>query len=212
MKCWHCPHYYIIMWEILWQPVKREVTSHYGMYFGTEICLYTQYSIKIFTFNMFLSSCICMCECVAMCLYTNMGTWEYSFHISDYIRMCIYLCLTCVKVSLFLSLPIQFLFLSFTPSFFQSLRHQTFCYKTCQTVEITLTICTYNFFVVTFSVSLLWCTYTASNIHTHVNTRWHTTQHLHKLASKRTWYIHTSVNRPRGRRERLCRVGFVCCN
>lgn len=135
----------VTLWDVFW---------HW-------ICMYTQYSIKIYTFKMFLSSCICACECVAMCLYTNMGAWEYRFHFSDYIRICV---LIFVKVSLSLSLPIQFL--SFFHSIsLQSLRHQTFCYKTCLTVEIILTVCTYNCFVVTFSISLLWCTYTANNIH-----------------------------------------------
>lgn len=137
----------VTLWDVFWHWIR----------------LYTQYSIKIFTFNMFLSSCICMCECVAMCLYTNMGTWEYSFHISDYLRMCTYLCQSLsphsISCSFFHSITLQ------------SLRHQTFCYKTCLTVEIILTIYTCNYFVVTFSISLLWSTYTASNIHTHVNTR-----------------------------------------
>lgn len=125
----------VTLWDVFWHWIR----------------LYTQYSIKIFTFNMFLSSCICMCECVAMCLYTNMGTWEYSFHISDYFHMCTYLC-----QSLSLSLSPHSISCSFFHSItLQSLRHQTFCYKTCLTVEIILTIYTYNCFVVTFSISLL---------------------------------------------------------
>lgn len=166
----------VTLWDVFWHWIR----------------LYTQYSIKIFTFNMFLSSCKCMCDCVAMCLYINMETWEYSFHFSDYLRVCV---LIFVKVSLFLSLPIQFLVLSSTLSItLQSLRHQTFCYKTCLTVEIILTI-TYNYFVVTFSISLLWSTCTVNNIHTHTLT-YYTGTCINSQANALI-----SVNRPRRRRE-----------
>lgn len=93
----------VTLWDVFWH----------------RICLYTPYSIKIFTFNMFLSSCICMCKSVAMCLYTNMGTWEYSFHISDYIRaVCVLIFVSLVSKSLSFSLPIQFV------SFFHSITLQ----------------------------------------------------------------------------------------
>lgn len=104
---------------------------------------------------------ICSChhvyvyECVAMYLYTNMGTWEYSFCTSDYIRMCT-LSHFCQSLSRSLSPPSHFLVLFQSFTILQSLRHKAFCYKTCLTVEILLTICTCNNFVVTFSTSLLW--------------------------------------------------------
>lgn len=164
MKCWHCLHYYIIMWEILWQPVKHEVTSHYGMYFGTEsACILNIQSKYIHSrcscHHVYVRVNVWPCVCIQ--------TWAREsivFICSDYIRICV-LIFVKVSLSLSLSLPIQF-FSFFHSISLQSLRHQTFCYKTCLTVEIILTVCPYNCFVVTFSISLLWCTYTANNIHT----------------------------------------------
>lgn len=150
MKCWHCPHYYIIMWEILWQPVKHEVMSHYGMYFGTESACILNIQSK------YLHS-ICSCHHVYVCVNVwpcvCIQTWEHEsiVFIFQIFHMCTYLC-----QSLSLSLSPHSISCSFFHSItLQSLRHQTFCYKTCLTVEIILTIYTYNCFVVTFSISLL---------------------------------------------------------
>lgn len=116
MKCWHCPHFYIIMWEILWQPVKCKVTSHYGMYFGTESVLYTQYSIKIFTFNMFFSSCACIWMCGHVSVYKHESI-VFVFWII-YVCVLIFVSLVSKSLSFFLS-PSHFLFL------FQFLHHFT---------------------------------------------------------------------------------------
>lgn len=145
---------------------------------------------------MFLSSCICMCKSVAMCLYTNMGTWEYSFHISDYIRaVCVLIFVSLVLKSLSFSLPIQFL------SFFLSLHHFTVLKATCLTVEIIL-IRTYNYFVVSFSISLFWCTYTANNIHTRKHTlTYHTGTCTDSQANALDSYLHQWMDREGGERD-----------
>lgn len=130
----------VTLWDVFW---------HW-------ICfVYSIFNQNIYIQYVLVIMCMYVYECVAMYLYTNMGTWEYSFCISDYIRMCT-LSHFCQSLSRSLSPPSHFLVLFPSFTILQSLRHKAFWYKTCLTVEIILTICTYNTFVVTFSTSLLW--------------------------------------------------------